>query len=69
MNLTKPICIAENKNANVVIVTREHKRAAGILARYLNQITDADFTIQETSAQHCVKDGRSWHQRISLPYF
>ncbi len=49
MNLTKPICIAENKNANVVIVTREHKRAAGILARYLNQITDADFTIQETS--------------------
>lgn len=49
MNLTKPICIAENKNANVVIVTKEYRRAAEILAGYLNKITDADFKIQETS--------------------
>lgn len=49
MNLCKPICIAENKKANVVIVAREFKRAAGILSEYLNKITDAEFTVQETT--------------------
>ena len=47
MNLSKPICIAENKNANVVIVSKEYPRAAGILAEYLRKITDAVFKIQE----------------------
>ncbi len=41
MNLNKPICIAENKKANVTIVTMEYGRAAGILAEYLRKITDA----------------------------
>ncbi|HIQ59659.1 MAG TPA: DUF4838 domain-containing protein [Candidatus Merdivicinus intestinavium] len=49
MNLSKPICIAENKNANVVIVSKEYPRAAGILAEYLRKITDAVFKIQETT--------------------
>ena len=49
MNLCKPICIAENKKPNVVIVSREFRRPAEILARYLKKITDADFTIQETT--------------------
>lgn len=50
MNLSKPICIAENKNANVIIVAKEYKRAADILAKYLHKITDAVFRIQETSS-------------------
>lgn len=49
MNLCKPICIAENKTASVVIVSKEFPRAAAILAKYLNKITDAEFTIQETT--------------------
>lgn len=49
MNLCKPICIAENIKPNVVIVSREFRRPAEILARYLKKITDADFTIQETT--------------------
>lgn len=49
MNLCKPICIAENKKPNVVIVSREFRRPAEILARYLKKITNADFTIQETT--------------------
>lgn len=49
MNLCKPICIAENKKPNVVIVSREFRHPAEILARYLKKITDADFTIQETT--------------------
>ena len=50
MNLSKPICIAENKTANVIIVAKEYKRAAGILAEYLYKITDAVFRIQENSS-------------------
>jgi hypothetical protein len=49
MNYSKPICIAENKKAAVVIVAREYKRAAGILAEYLGKITDAVFTVRETT--------------------
>ena len=49
MNYNKPICIAENKKAAVVIVAREYKRAAGILAEYLGKITDAVFTVRETT--------------------
>lgn len=49
MKENKPICIAENKKANVVIVAREYKRAAGILAEYLKKMTDAVFTIQDTT--------------------
>ena len=49
MNLCKPVCIAENKKANVVIVSRAYQRGAEILAEYLGKITDAVFRIQETS--------------------
>ena len=49
MNLNKPICIAENKKANMLIIAREYKRAAGILAGYLNKITDAVFQVQDTT--------------------
>ena len=49
MNLCKPVCIAENKKANVVIVAGEYRRGAEILAEYLGKITDAVFRIQETS--------------------
>lgn len=49
MNLNKPISIAENKKANVVIVASEYQRAAKILAEYLGKITDAAFQIQETT--------------------
>ena len=49
MNLCKPVCIAENKKANVVIVARAYHRGAEILAEYLGKITDAVFRIQETS--------------------
>ncbi len=49
MNLNKPICIAENKKANMLIIAREYKRAAGILAGYLNKITDALFQVQDTT--------------------
>lgn len=49
MNLCKPVCIAENKKPNMVIVAGEYGRAAGILAEYLEKITDAVFRIQETT--------------------
>lgn len=49
MNLCKPICIAENRTASVVVVSQGFPRAAAILAKYLKKITDADFTIQETT--------------------
>ena len=49
MNLCKPVCIAENKKANVVIVARAYQRGAEILAEYLGKIMDAVFRIQETS--------------------
>lgn len=49
MNLSKPICIAENRKANVVIVAPAYRRAANILADYLRRITDASFQIQETT--------------------
>ena len=49
MNLNKPIYIAENKKANVVIVAKEYKRAADILAEYLQKITGAVFPVQETT--------------------
>ena len=49
MNLNKPICIAENKKANMLIIAREYKRAAGILAGYLNKITDAVFQVDRKS--------------------
>lgn len=49
MDLCKPIAIAENKKANVVIVSKGFERAAAILADYLKKITDADFTTQETT--------------------
>lgn len=49
MNFNKPICIAENKKANVVIVTGAYRRAAGILAEYLEKVTDAVFKVQETT--------------------
>lgn len=49
MNLSKPICIAENKKAGVVLVSKEFPRAVKILAEYLTKITDAEFTIQETT--------------------
>lgn len=49
MNLCKPVCIAENKKPNVVIVAGEYGRAGGILAEYLEKITDAVFRIQETT--------------------
>lgn len=48
MKLNKPVCIAENKKANVVIVAKKFKRGAAILAEYLGKITDASFEIQET---------------------
>ena len=40
---SKPICIAENKKANVIIVAKEYKRAADILAGYLHKITMDKF--------------------------
>ncbi len=49
MNLNKPISIAENKKASVVIVAPQYQRAAKILADYLGKITDAEFQIQETT--------------------
>ena len=50
MNLSKPICIAENRKANILIVAKEFPRAAAILAGYLHRITDAVFTVQETTS-------------------
>ena len=49
MNLCKPVRIAENKKASVVIVAKEYQRAADILAEYLGKITDAVFDIQKTT--------------------
>lgn len=50
MNLCKPVCIAENKKASVVIVAKEFRRPAAILAEYLAKITDTVFKIQETTS-------------------
>ena len=58
MNLNKPICIAENKKANMLIIAREYKRAAGILAGYLNKITDAVFQVQKLSVSVARSLGR-----------
>lgn len=69
MKLDKPVCIAENKNACVSIVAKEYKRAAKILAEYLEKVTDAVFRIQENvTVDPCIVLKQADHGRDGFCY-